>query len=58
MRAPVANGIGKYAFKPCDAPKPGLTDTRALCSKRTRAWASAKKSPNGTSTEGVVSPSQ
>ena len=58
MRAPLANGIGKYAFSPCDEPKPGFTDTSALLKQRTRAYDRQKKSPSGTSTDGVTSPSQ
>ena len=32
---------------PYDAPNPGLTATSGVCSRRTRAWARAKKSPSG-----------
>jgi hypothetical protein len=43
---------------PCDDPNPGFTATSALRSNRIRACAPQKKSPSGTSTDGVASPSQ
>jgi hypothetical protein len=55
--APVANGIGKNACMPCDDPKPGFTAVSAVRSSRMRACATPKKSPSGTSTDGVASPS-
>ena len=37
---------------------PGFTAVKALAYSRMRPWRTPKKSPSGTSTDGVASPSQ